>query len=105
MFCAYVLLCIFCSQGSSRFASLSGIFPHKLVWGIVISLLGFEHVRAGGGGGSVTIGQYWYSLGWPTIGRGGLRVLWHVDRSLSWPTIALFGRLPRQPSAVCVWHI
>ena len=53
----------------------------------------------------VTIGQYRYSLGWPTIGRGGLRALWHVDRDLSWPTIALFGRLPRQPSAVCVWHI
>ena len=75
MFCANVLLCIFCSQGFSRFASLSGVFPHKLVWGIVRSFLGFEHVRAEGGGGSVTIGQYRYSLGWPTIGRGGLRAL------------------------------
>ena len=44
MHCAYVLLCF------SRFASLSGVFPHKLVWGIVRSFLGFEHVRAGGGG-------------------------------------------------------
>ena len=105
MFCAYVLLCIFCSQGFSRFASLNKIFPHKLVWGIVRSFLGFEHVRVGGGGCSVTIGQYRYSLGWPTIGRGGLHALWHVDRDLSWPTIALFGRLPRQPSSVCVWHI
>ena len=103
MFCAYVLLCIFCGQGFSRFASLSGVCPHKLVWGIVRSFLGFKHVRAGGG--SVTIGQYRYSLGWTTIGRGGLRALWHVYRGLSWPTIALFGRLPRQPSAVCVWHI
>ena len=44
---------------------------------------------------TVTIGQYRYSLGWPTIGRGGLRALWHVYRGLSWPTIALFGRLPK----------
>ena len=49
MFCVYVLLCIFCSQGFSRFASLSGVIPRKLVWGIVRSFLGFEHVRAGGG--------------------------------------------------------
>ena len=35
MFCAYVLLCIFCSQGFSRFASLSGVFPKKIVLGIV----------------------------------------------------------------------
>ena len=41
-------------------------------------------------------------VGWPAIGRGGLRALWHVDRGLSWPTIASFGRLPRQPSPVCV---
>ena len=47
MFCVSVLLCIFCSQGFSRFASLSGVILRKLVWGIV---LGFEHVRAGGGG-------------------------------------------------------
>ena len=53
MFCAYVLLCIFCSQGFSWVASLSGIFPHKLVWGIVRSFLGFEHVRSGGLGGVV----------------------------------------------------
>ena len=51
MFCAYVLLCMFCSQGFSRFASLSGVCPHKLVAGIARSFLGFEHVRAGGGGG------------------------------------------------------
>ena len=50
MFCVYVLLCIFCSQGFSRFASLSGVIPRKLDWGIVRSFLGFEHVRAGGGG-------------------------------------------------------
>ena len=56
-------------------------------------------------GACVTIGQYRFGLGWPTIGRGRLRALWHVDRGLSWPTIALFGRLPRQSSAVCVWHI
>ena len=49
MFCAYVLLCIFCSQGFSRFASLSGVIPRKLVWGIVRSFLGFEDVRAWGG--------------------------------------------------------
>ena len=53
MFCDYVLLCIFCSQGFSRVASLSGVIPRKLVWGIVRSFLGFEHVRAGGGGGVV----------------------------------------------------
>ena len=51
MFCAYVLLCIFCSQGLPRFASLSGIIPQMLVRGIVRSFLVFEHVRAGGGGG------------------------------------------------------
>ena len=51
IFCAYVLLCIFCSQVFSRFASLSGVCPHKLVWGLGRSFLGFEHVRAGGGGG------------------------------------------------------
>ena len=51
MFCAYVLLCIFCSQGFSRFASLSGLIPPMLVWGIVRSFLVFEHVRAAGGGG------------------------------------------------------
>ena len=49
MFCAYVLLCIFCSQGFSRFASLSGVIPRMSVWGIVRSFLGFEHVRGGGG--------------------------------------------------------
>ena len=48
-----------------------------------------------GGGGSVTIVQYRSGLGWPTVGRGGLRALWHVDRGLSWPTIEEFGRLPR----------
>ena len=53
MFCAYVLLCIFCSQGFFRLASLGGICPHKLVWGIARSFLGFEHVRAAGGGGVV----------------------------------------------------
>ena len=53
MFCAYVLLCIFCSQGFPRFASLSGVFSQMLVRGIVRSLLVFEHVHAGGGGGSV----------------------------------------------------
>ena len=37
----------------SRFASFSGVCPYKLVWGIVRSFLGFEHVRAGGGGGVV----------------------------------------------------
>ena len=69
------------SQGISRFASLSGVFPHKLVWGIVRSFLGFELVCAGGGGGgSVTIVQYQSGLciclrvgfnvvGWPTIGK------------------------------------
>ena len=31
MFCAYVLLCIFCSQGFPRFASLSGVIPRKFV--------------------------------------------------------------------------
>ena len=41
MFCVYVLLRIFCSQGFSRFASLSGVIPRKLVWGIVRSFLGF----------------------------------------------------------------
>ena len=41
MFCVYVLLCLFCSQGFSRFASLSGVIPRKLVWGIVRSFLGF----------------------------------------------------------------
>ena len=43
-----------------------------------------------GGGGSVTIEQYKSSLGWPTIGGGGLRELWH----LSWPTVVEGGRLP-----------
>ena len=57
MFCVDVLLCSFRSQGFSRFASLSGVVPLKLVWGIVRSFLGFEHVRAGGGG-SLTIVQY-----------------------------------------------
>ena len=55
MFCVNVLLCSFRSQGFSRFASLSGVVPLKLVWGIVRPFLGFEHVRA----------------------------LWHVDRGLS----------------------
>ena len=60
MYCAYVLLCIFCSQSFSRFASLSGVFPHKLVWGIGPIVPCFEHVRAaGGGGGSVTIGPFY----------------------------------------------
>ena len=76
MFCAYVLLCNFCI----------------LIWGITRSFLGFEHVRAGGGG-SVTTGHYRSSLGGPMIGGGGLRELWHVDRGLSWPTIHEFGRL------------
>ena len=64
MFCAYVLLCILpcfqqllgifgvCSQGFPRFASLCGVFPQVLVRGIVRSLLVFEHVCAGGGGGA-----------------------------------------------------
>ena len=51
MFCAYVLLCIFCSQGFPRFASLSGVIPQMLVRGIVRSFLVFEQVHAGGGGG------------------------------------------------------
>ena len=71
MFCAYVLLCIFCSQGFPRFASLSGVIPQVLIRGIVRSFLVFEHVCAGvggGGGGSVTIGQYRSSLWWPTVG-------------------------------------
>ena len=41
-----------------------------------------------------TIGQYKSSLGWPTIGGGGLRELWHVDCGLSWPTVVEGGRLP-----------
>ena len=69
IFCVDVLLCSFRSQGFSQFASLSGVIPLKLVWGIVRSFLGFEHVHAGGGGGgSVTIVQYRSGLGWPTIG-------------------------------------
>ena len=52
-----------------------------------------------GGGSSVTIVQYRSGLGWPTIGRGGLRALWHIDRGLSWPTIeegeGCHGNLPR----------
>ena len=32
---------------------------------------------------SVTIVQYRSGLGWPTVGRGGIRALWHVDRGLS----------------------
>ena len=51
MSCAYVLLCIFCSQGFPRFASLSGVIPQMLVRGIVRSFLVFEQVHAGGGGG------------------------------------------------------
>ena len=31
MFCAYVLLCIFCSRDFSRFASLSGVISRRLV--------------------------------------------------------------------------
>ena len=51
MFCVDVLLCSFRSQCFSRFASLSGVVPLKLiVWGIVRSFLGFEHVHAWGGG-------------------------------------------------------
>ena len=53
MFCAYVLLCIFCSQGFRRFASVCGVFPQMLVRGIARSLLVFEHVPAGEGGGGV----------------------------------------------------
>ena len=30
----------------------------------------------------VTIVHYRSGLGWLTIGRGGLRALWHVDRGL-----------------------
>ena len=96
MFCVYALLCIFCSQGFPRFASLSGVIPRKLVWGIVRSFLDFDHVRAGGGGGvSVTIMQYRFGLGWPTVGRGGLRALWRIDGGLSWPAVEEGGRLPR----------
>ena len=46
-------------------------------------------------GGSVMIVQYRSGLGWPTVGRGGLCVLWHIDRGLSWPTIEEGERLPR----------
>ena len=98
MFCAYVLLCIFCSQGFPRFASLSGVIPQMLVRGIVRSFLVFEHVRAGVGG-SVTIGQYRWSLWWRTVGGWVLRELWHVDRGLSWPTVVEGGRLSWSPFA------
>ena len=75
-----------------------------LVRGVVRSFLVFEHIRAGGGGGgewgvgcwregSVPIGQYKSSLGWPTVGGWGLRELWYVECCLSWPTVAEFGRL------------
>ena len=41
MFCAYVLLCIFCSQDFPRFASVCGVFLPMLLRGIVRSLLVF----------------------------------------------------------------
>ena len=53
LFCAYVLLCIFCSQGFPRFASLCGVFPQMLVRGIVRSLLVLSTFVLGGGGGVV----------------------------------------------------
>ena len=43
----------------------------------------------------VAIMQYRFGLGWPTVGRGGLRALWRIDRGLSWPAVEEGGRLPR----------
>ena len=43
----------------------------------------------------VTIVQYRFGLGWPTVGRGGLRALWRIDRGLTWPAVEEGGRLLR----------